>query len=317
VVGLLVVLRFLVGATHAPLFPITSGGVIARWFPAGHWGLPNGLTLGAAATAPILVWLAESHGWRLSFIITTPMAFVLAVIWWYVIRDRPIQHPRMTASELEFINTGRATSLASGQARHDWRRVLGSRDAWLLTANYFCMQYVFFLFFNWFFYYLVEVKGFAAQKAGVLMAALWVIGAIGATLGGFLCDRLIAWLGARQGPRWMGSVCLLLCGVALYLGAINDDPDLAILYLSISFGFTQITEATYWSTATAIGGEQAPAACGLMNTGGNSAGFVGALLVPLIANSANWTIAISTGSIFALLGAISWLFVRGDHRIMD
>ena len=55
-------LRFLMGAAQAPLFPVLGGHAIARWFPATGWALPNaltnaGLTLGAAATGPMIAWL--------------------------------------------------------------------------------------------------------------------------------------------------------------------------------------------------------------------------------------------------------------------
>jgi len=33
--AMLIVVRFLVGATHAPLFPVPCGGVISRCFPIG------------------------------------------------------------------------------------------------------------------------------------------------------------------------------------------------------------------------------------------------------------------------------------------
>ena len=39
IIASLVVLRFLMGAAQAPLFPIMSGFVIARWFPATGWAL--------------------------------------------------------------------------------------------------------------------------------------------------------------------------------------------------------------------------------------------------------------------------------------
>lgn len=50
--------RFVVGAAHAPLFPVQAG-LLEAWFPVGHWGLPNalqsaGLALGAAATQPLV-----------------------------------------------------------------------------------------------------------------------------------------------------------------------------------------------------------------------------------------------------------------------
>ena len=52
----LIVVRFMVGVAHAPIYPIQAA-VVERWFPVGHWALPNavgstGLTLGAALAQP-------------------------------------------------------------------------------------------------------------------------------------------------------------------------------------------------------------------------------------------------------------------------
>ena len=79
IVAALMVTRFLVGAAHAPFFPVSIGGTIASWFPVKQWGLANGLTstgltLGAAATAPVVVWLMTAYGWRAALLITAPAA---------------------------------------------------------------------------------------------------------------------------------------------------------------------------------------------------------------------------------------------------
>lgn len=322
VLAMLIVVRFLVGATHAPVFPIACGGVICRWFPVGSWGLPNGLsstglTLGAAATAPLLVWLMEMYGWRGSLLISAPIAFVLAATWWFVVRNDPADHPLVGTAELALINADRPSDENTVKHKGDWKQVIRNRDILLLTASYFCMNYVFYLFFNWFFFYLVDVKQFPAQEAGSLMAALWIIGAIGATLGGFSCDRLIARFGFRWGPGGMASISLVLCATFLVLGAMANDPYVAVVLLCVCFGCTQITEAAYWATAIAISGEHASAATGVMNTGGNVVGFIGGMLVPLTAATFGWVTAISTGAAFAVIGAALWLFIRGDRPMIE
>ncbi len=43
VLASLIALRFLVGVSHAPVFPV-MGGTTADWFPVGRWGLPLGLS---------------------------------------------------------------------------------------------------------------------------------------------------------------------------------------------------------------------------------------------------------------------------------
>jgi len=322
VLAMLIVVRFLVGATHAPVFPIACGGVISRWFPVGSWGLPNGLsstglTLGAAATAPLLVWLMEMYGWRGSLLISAPIAFVLAATWWFVVRNDPADHPLVGAAELAVINADRPPDENAGAHKGDWKQVIRNRDILLLTASYFCMNYVFYLFFNWFFFYLVDVKQFSAQEAGSLMAALWIIGAIGATLGGFTCDRLIARFGFRWGPAGMASISLVLCAVFLVLGAVANNPYVAVVLLCVCFGCTQITEAAYWATAIAVSGKHASAATGVMNTGGNVVGFIGGMLVPVTAATFGWVTAISTGAVVATIGGALWLFIRGDRPMVE
>jgi len=219
IVAALIVTRFLVCAVHAPFFPVTIGGTIASWFPVRQWGLPNGLTstgltLGAAATAPIVVWLMEAYGWRGAMLITAPAGLVFAVIFSWYVTDNPCDHPRISEAELALIKSDRPAG-EEGPEKGAWKLALKNKNVLLITISYFCMNYVFFLFFNWFFFYLVDVKGFSAADAGFLTAALWILAAIGATAGGFLCDFLVRRLGVRLGPRYQTMAGLILSAVFL------------------------------------------------------------------------------------------------------
>ena len=112
VIGFLLTVQFLVGAAHAPVFPIVVCA-IERWFPVGRWALPNGLsstglTVGLAATASALPWLIGNLGWRVSFLVLAPFAFATAALWWWYARDRPEQHPAVNAAELELLSKNAA-----------------------------------------------------------------------------------------------------------------------------------------------------------------------------------------------------------------
>ena len=52
-----------------------------------------------------------------------------------------------------------------------WKAALANRDILLLTISYFCMNYVFYLFFSWFFFYLVDVKQFGDQQSFFIVLA--------------------------------------------------------------------------------------------------------------------------------------------------
>jgi ACS family glucarate transporter-like MFS transporter len=317
ILAALIGLRFAMGVVQAPLFPVTCGGAIGNWFPVSGWAFPNGLTstgltLGAAATAPFVAWLMETLGWRESFVLTAPLAFLIAGVWWWYARDNPADHPRVSREELELINAGRPSLETDIEDKTAWKRVLKNRDILLLAASYFCMNYVFYIFFNWFFIYLVDVRKFEVLKGGYLAAAPWMAGAIAASAGGLWCDRLCKRLGPRWGCRIPGTVGLSLVAGLLFLGATARNPYLAVAFLALSFGCTQLTEGAYWAAAIFVSGRRASAATGVMNTGGNVVGGIGALLVPITAESFGWVPALATGSVFALTGVALWLFVRAD-----
>ncbi len=316
----LVLVRFLLGVSQAPIFPVMTGGMVSNWFPVSGWGLPNGLssaglTLGAAATGPLIVWLSGWGGWRGSFLATAPVALLLAGVWWWYTRDHPRQHPGVSMEEADRIEAGRQPPETAARERGVWRAALANREILLLTASYFCMNYVFYLFFNWFFYYLVEVRGVEADQAQWMFAAQWIVGALGATLGGLLCDGTMRRFGLRRGARVLPIAGLVGSALLLVAGARASEPLLAVVLLVGCFGFNQLTEAGFWATTIAVAGRHASAAAGVLNTGGNLVGFFGALLVPLTAEALGWTWAVASGAGMALLAAVLWLWIRADRAM--
>jgi sugar phosphate permease len=177
------------------------------------------------------------------------------------------------------------------------------------------MNYVFYVVFSWGFYYLVTVRGFAAQEAGFLTSAQWVAGAAGGFSGGWLGDWLCHRIGVRWGCRWpivvgSGVSALLLVGVAFHPNAY-----VAAAMLGACFFFNQFTEGAYAANGAAAGGRHAGAVYGLMNTGANLMGFVNALLLSTVAALLGWKIAMAMGAVFALLAVGFILMAKADHQM--
>jgi len=321
VIGCLLIIQFIVGATHAPVFPITVCA-IERWFPVGKWALPNGLsssglTLGLAATASLLPWLIGHFGWRTAFVLLAPAAFVAAAVWWWYARNDPSEHPGANAAEVALVASNVPGSSPCGDGEQPaWRRALKNRDALLATLSYAAMNYVFYVVFSWGYFYLVTERGLGAQEAGYLTSAQWASGAAGAFAGGWVGDRLCLRIGLRWGCRWpviigcLGSAILIL-GVALHPNAY-----VAAAMLGCCFFFNQFTEGAFAANGSAIGGRHAGTVYGLMNTGANFMGFVNALLLSSVAAFLGWKVALATGAGFAVLSAV--LIVLADaSRQMD
>lgn len=317
----LFLVRLATGIVHAPIFPVQAGA-IGTWFPRGQWGFPNalsstGLALGAAATQPLVAWVMVSYGWRSAFYVFVPFGLALFALWWWYARDNPADHPGVGAAELALINAGR--NGVSGHERDPqvWKRLLRNRDTLLLALSYFSMNYVFYLFFTWFFHYLVHERGFSVLETGFLAALPWMTGACTAALGGWVCDLLCARLGPRRGCRLPGACGMFATAVFLSAGMYVESAYMAVALLSLCFAATQFAEGAFWQAQTYVANGHAAPAGGILNTGANLAGVVVGPLVPWLALSLGWgwVAALSTGVFFAALSAMSWLFIRADKPL--
>ena len=322
VVLVLMTLRFLMGAAQAPLFPIIGGGTTCHWFPVSGWALPNalqnfGATFGAAAAGPLIAWLMERFGWRASFLLTAPAAVVAAGLWWWYVRDRPAEHVEVNTEEQRLIEAGRTAEDLAPVEPGAWRVVIRDRQVQLLTAGYFCVNYLFYFFFNWLFVYLIESRGFTLLEGGWYASIPWMAGAVGAVYGGWLCDRLWKRLGARRSCRYLGAAGVAAAAVLLLAAGWAPHPLAAVALLSLCLAAEQFTDAIYWAAAISVAGRRASAACGLMNTGGNLSGGVVALVVPLVVDRFGWPAALATGSAFALIAAGLWLVTSADVTMDD
>jgi ACS family glucarate transporter-like MFS transporter len=324
IIATLFLVRFLVGAVHAPIFPVVNASIV-RWFPVGGWALPSGLTstgltLGGAAAAIVVPLVIIQLGWRTAFLCIAPLGLLTAITWWWYSRDDPADHPGVNEAEVELIKAGWKSEELPGEEQTgagnaDWLRVLKNRDVLFLMLSYSSMNFVFYIVFNWFFYYLVEVREFSTTDAGFVASAQWIAGAAGAALGGWLCDRMCRTLGLRWGCRWPVIIGMTVSAALLLVGALHPNAFIAVSSMVLLFFFNQLNEGPYWATSIAVGGRHAGAAGGVMNTGANMMGVVNALLVPFFAHAFGWTFAIASGAIFALLGAFFMLLVRADHTV--
>ena len=307
----LVSVRLLLGATQAPIFPVTAGTVEA-WFPPGHWALPNavtsaGLSIGQAALGPVVTALIIAFGWRQACYLLAPLGVLVGAWWYWYARDLPVQHPAITPEEIAFIGRDRAKVEAA--ASGSWREALLDRDVLVLAASYFCMNYVFFMFSHWLYIYLRESRGFSSLEGGWMYTLPFLTGAVLTVVGGAICDRLCRRLGPARGCRITAMTGLLLVAGFMLAGAFAPNPYVAVAMLSLCFGFVLFTDTAYWAATTYATGENTMSASGVLNFGGNLPSLL-APLIGLMIDRAGWLPTIASGSVFAVIGAGLWLFVR-------
>lgn len=145
----LVLVRLALGFGEGAAFP-TATRAMAAWMSPTQWGFAQGIThsfsrMGNALTPPLIAWLIMLLSWRGSFVVLGVASLVWMAVWVWFFRDDPREHRRVTAAELERLDTGRMPTAA--RPRVPWlslaRRVLP------VTAVDFCYGWTLWLFLSW------------------------------------------------------------------------------------------------------------------------------------------------------------------------
>jgi len=317
-----IAVRFLLGSGEAVMFP-ASNQFVSRWVPKQERGLANGLIfagvgVGAGLSPPLITYLLLHYGWRMSFWACAVIGLVAGCVWFIASRDMPEQHPKVSKSELEFIQSG-LTLDASSPARKGelvpWKRVLTSKDVLAVTVSYFCFGYVAWIFFSWFYIYLAQVRGLNL-KASAFYAMLPALAmAVFCIIGGKISDVLTRSRGPKIGRCVLASVAVLVAGAFVASGALVADARIASIVLAGGAGALYVAQSSFWSVTADLAGNTSGSVSGFMNMGAQIGGAVTAQLTPWIADKFGWTASFLVAAALCIVGAAAWLVVNPHTRL--
>jgi MFS transporter, ACS family, glucarate transporter len=312
------ILRFLLGSAEAATYPVAARSV-RNWMPApqrafGNSVMLTGSPLATAATAPVVSWLMVRFGWRESFYITSSLAFLIAVLWYWYSTDEPGEHPHVSRSELALIRADGTVPAPSTTPVRVWK-LMADRRVLFLSLSYVCEGYVLFIFVFWLYIYLVDVRGFSILKGGIVTGLPWLTAVALTPVGGLMCDRLSALNGRLAGARVVIMLGYGLTGSMLFVAAGSSHRTLVVATLCLSVGFLMFCEPAFWSTAVYLGGTNAGAISGLMNSAAIVGGIVSTSLMPVLVKQFGWLVALSSGACVAICCTALWWKLGHESKV--
>lgn len=316
-IGAMVLGQAVLGSSQAPLFPVMTG-VFECWFPSSRWGFVTGLSssamhVGTAITAPLIVALTAALGWQQAVLWTAlPMA-ILTVCWARYGRDRPRQHPFVSAEELKELGEG-AQEATPPATLERVLRLIRNRNIALLTVSYLCMNYAFFLLMTAPFLYLTQQRHLSHVDGGWLAMLPPAGAAVGAWVGGDLADRCCARFGLRWGLRVIPLVSLPLSGALLLLGVHTGAVGVAVACFVLAYGLIEVNEGPVGAALMQIARADSMPGFGIINTGGNLGGVVCYPILGYLSGRGEWNAAFAIGTGFCVVAGVLWLLVRADER---
>ena len=300
-----IIARSVIGLGAAALW-VSGLKALSLWFSPSERGLITGIYGASGTTGAIIALLGVPllsviFGWRRLFLLSAIPIFFLAVVDWFMIKDKPIDIGLSPAKEFkseEFEVPG-LFSLKSSICM-----VFSNQYMWALCVGQFLYCGGMYGALTWVPTYGFNQLGFSMAWAGFI-GSLIAFGALGAPLAGFLSDRLGRKLVFVAGMTCFGVFMFLL----VLLGSGYSSFIFALLALlagtstsSLLMSFPIVTEL-FPSSVTGL-------AFGLLNM----FAFLGALVYPILMGAildftGSYFLAFVTIVVGELFGAVIVLFV--------
>ncbi len=311
-------LRGLMGFAEGTAQP---GGMkaVAEWFPAKERGFAAGFynigaSFGSMLAAPLVALAVWLHSWRLGFVIAGAFALVW-VFSWFRLYYSPKQHPKLSAEEREYIESGQETHLVATETKPSMLSLIRQRNVWGIAIPRMLADPTWGTLTLWIPFYLMSERGFDLKQIAFSFWAPFLAADIGClagpTIAMWLQKRGVSLINAR---RWAFTVGALLMTSMIFVAKVQD-PYVAILLLCVggfahqTLSITVITMASDLFRKNEVG-----TVAGLAGFCGNLGVLVFTLLVGGLVKTVGYDPFFVALAVFDILGAI-WLWAVVRERV--
>lgn len=312
------VTRLGLGASEAPVFP-AGAKLNANWLPAkerarGATFVDAAGPFGSAVGGLIVTALIGVFGsWRMAFILTGAITIVVAVLFFFYLKDTPDQHRKVNQAEREHIGSDAPTD-AGGTAAALPRVAdyLRSRSFWGLMFGRLGWATVWWGIISWTPSYLSTELGFNLAGLGWGTFLVYGMGVLGQFVAGFTADRWRSTTTAYNavmktifGVSGLGTV------IAIFTLPGTTDGFVALTALSIAVFFINFG-GLYWAIPAWLAPKQQVGTVGgVMNIASSGGGA----LAPIVMGFAIGASGGSFAGSFVFLGVCATAYLVGSLLI--
>ncbi len=241
--------RFGLGIGESGNFP-ASIKTVAEWFPKKERALATGIfnagtNVGAVVAPAVVPWIALNWGWQSAFFITG-IAGLVWIVFWLPIYRNPSEHPRVSQSELAYIES----DPPDPEAKIPWGHLLPHRQTWAFSIGKFMIDSVWWFYLFWFPTFMNDRFGVDLKGIGLPMITVYLLADVGSVFGGWLSSSLIGkgWTvnAARKTAMLICAVCILPVAMA----PIVNGKWLAVWLIGIAAAAHQGFSANLFTTAS-------------------------------------------------------------------
>jgi len=229
--GMLLASRIALGAGEAACYPVTLA-LVANWFAlrergkaTSYWWI--GTMIGPMLTGLLVTSLIVYFGWRGQFYALGVLALILPLpMVWFLVRDKPEQHPFVNAAEVELAHAGaiERNEDAPGRILKTVESVWRNHRFWLMTIAISSNAVFFWGWSGWLPTYLRTERHFAFSTSGYLTFVIYGFAVVTILAVGRFSDHIF-----RRAP--LAGVGWLLAAVFLMAAAFAPSATWAVVLM--------------------------------------------------------------------------------------
>ena len=179
------VARFFLGLGESGSFPAAIK-TTAEWFPQRERALVTGIfnsgtNVGAILAPAFIPWITLKFGWQAAFL-ATGLFGAIWIVWWIARYYSPEDHPRVSASELQYIRDDPTEPVAE----IPWTKLLTYRQTWAYSATKFLTDPIWYFYLYWLPKFFDSRYQLGLGSIGLPLIVVYNMSAVGSIGGGWL-----------------------------------------------------------------------------------------------------------------------------------
>ena len=235
--AVLLVSRLVLGLAEGPTSALLHTAAYS-WHPPARRALPGALLAGSAsvakiAVAPLLAYVTVTMGWRSALVALSIAGVAWCVVWVALWRQGPYVGSNKKDEAVQDV-----APAESAEPTIPWVRIFTTRtfvSGVFLVMSCYAMSSV---ILTWLPSYFEVGLGYSRLQAGSMFAFPSITGLILMLLTSTIGDRLITrGVSSRLIRIVLPATGVLICGAFLLVLPVIDSPALAVLVVSLGYGF--------------------------------------------------------------------------------
>jgi MFS family permease len=276
----------------------------------------------------------HTDGWRPTLLIYGTLGIVVGILFFFVTRNWPREHPWVNEAERKLIEEGQSdfrspvstseiqdadfrSRSRTSEVGIPWGLLIRSRNQWMFSINQFFSNMGWVFLITLMPRFLSERFSVSVEDRGLMTTIPLFVASFATLAGGWATDRWSRKFGNRWGRALPMGLAKLPCVIALLACPFLPTAWAVVLALTVMAVFQDFGLPAVWAFSQDTGGKQVGAVLGWANMWGNFGGGVAQITMGLAAARWGWDGVLYCGAAAFAICGIAGMLTNAEEELFE